>query len=59
MIPRSLTLTVYGDLDVSVVDEMPAGRGVIVNGVRDLKKTEEAAEFVREQLEQGRQAYIS
>ena len=57
-IPRTLTLTVYGDLDVSVVDEMPAGRGTIVTGVRDLKKTEEAAEFVRENLEQGRQAYI-
>lgn len=57
-IPRTLTLTVYGDLDVSVVDEMPAGRGTIVTGVRDLKKTEEAATFIREHLEQGRQAYI-
>ncbi|NOX98427.1 MAG: ATP-dependent DNA helicase RecG, partial [Verrucomicrobia bacterium] len=57
-IPRTLTLTVYGDLDVSVVDEMPAGRGAIVTGVRDLKKTSEAAKFVREHLQQGRQAYI-
>lgn len=57
-IPRTLTLTVYGDLDVSVVDEMPAGRGSIVTGVRDLKKTREAADFVREHLEKGRQVYI-
>jgi len=57
-IPRTLTLTVYGDLDISVVDEMPAGRGAIVTGVRDLKKTKEATEFVREHLEEGRQAYI-
>jgi ATP-dependent DNA helicase RecG len=57
-IPRTLTLTVYGDLDVSVVDEMPSGRGAIVTGVRDLKKTKEAADFVREHLEKGRQAYI-
>ena len=57
-IPRTLTLTVYGDLDISVVDEMPAGRGAIVTGVRDLKKTKEAADFVRGHLEEGRQAYI-
>jgi ATP-dependent DNA helicase RecG len=57
-IPRTLTQTVYGDLDVSVVDEMPAGRGVIVTAVRDLKKTKEAAAFVREHLAKGRQAYI-
>lgn len=57
-IPRTLTQTVYGDLDVSVVDEMPAGRGVIVTAVRDLKKTKEAADFVREHLAKGRQAYI-
>ncbi len=57
-IPRTLTLTVYGDLDVSLVDEMPAGRGAIITGVRDLKKTKAAADFVREQLEKGRQAYI-
>ncbi len=57
-IPRTLTLTVYGDLDVSLVDEMPTGRGAIVTAVRDLKKTREATDFVRGHLEQGRQAYI-
>ncbi|MCF6311492.1 MAG: ATP-dependent DNA helicase RecG [Verrucomicrobiales bacterium] len=57
-IPRTLTLTAYGDLDVSLVDEMPAGRGAIITGVRDLKKTKQAADFVRQHLQQGRQAYI-
>jgi ATP-dependent DNA helicase RecG len=57
-IPRTLTMTVYGDLDVSVLDELPAGRGKIITAVRDLKATPKAAKFVREQLEAGRQAYI-
>lgn len=57
-IPRTLTMTVYGDLDVSVLDELPAGRGKIITAVRDLKTTPKAAKFVREQLEAGRQAYI-
>ena len=57
-IPRTLTMTVYGDLDVSILDEMPAGRGKIVTAVRDLKTTPKAADFVKEQLAEGRQAYI-
>ncbi len=58
-IPRTLTLTVYGDLDVSVLDELPAGRGEVVTAVRDArKKTREATEFLKGQLEKGRQAYI-
>ena len=57
-IPRTLTLSVYGDLDVSILDELPAGRGKIVTGIRDTEKTEAAAQFVRDQLAEGRQAYI-
>jgi ATP-dependent DNA helicase RecG len=57
-IPRTLTLSVYGDLDVSVLDEMPAGRGKIVTGIRDTGKIEAAAQFLREQLAEGRQAYL-
>jgi len=57
-IPRTLTLTVYGDLDVSVLDELPAGRGRIVTALRDPKKTPEAARFLIEHIDQGRQAYI-
>jgi len=57
-IPRTLTMSLYGDLDVSTLDELPKGRGKIVTGVRDAAKLPEAAKFIREQLEAGRQAYI-
>ncbi|MBL9155728.1 MAG: ATP-dependent DNA helicase RecG [Verrucomicrobiales bacterium] len=57
-IPRTLTLSVYGDLDVSILDELPAGRGKIITGIRDTAKTEAAAQFLRDQLAAGRQAYI-
>ncbi len=57
-IPRTLTMTLYGDLDVSVLDELPAGRGKIVTAARDADKLPEAAKFLREKLEAGRQAYI-
>jgi ATP-dependent DNA helicase RecG len=57
-IPRTLTMTLYGDLDVSTLDELPAHRGKIVTGVRDTAKLPEAVKFLREHLEAGRQAYI-
>ena len=57
-IPRTLTMTLYGDLDVSTLDEMPAGRGRIITAVRPVAKLPDAAKFLREQLEAGRQAYI-
>lgn len=57
-IPRTLTMTVYGDLDVSTLDEVPAHRGRIITAVRDRSKLPEAVKFLREQLEAGRQAYI-
>ncbi len=57
-IPRTLTMTVYGDLDVSALDEMPAGRGKIVTAVRDSGKLPEVTAFIRKELEAGRQAYI-
>ena len=57
-IPRTLTMTIYGDLDVSTLDEMPAGRGKIITGVRAPTKLPEAAKFIREQLDSGRQCYI-
>jgi len=57
-IPRSLTLTVYGDLDVSIIDELPTGRGKISTGVRVKPKVNDVKQFLKDQLEEGRQAYI-
>ncbi|MCX6857707.1 MAG: helicase-related protein [Verrucomicrobia bacterium] len=57
-IPRTLTLTIYGDLDVSTIDERPKERGKIITKVRPATKQAEAAKFLLEQLEEGRQAYL-
>jgi ATP-dependent DNA helicase RecG len=57
-IPRTLTMTVYGDLDVSIIDEMPRNRGKIVTAVRDESKLGEVLAFLRTQLEAGRQLYV-
>src|SRR4030095_11917758 len=57
-IPRTLTMTIYGDLDVSTIDEMPANRGKIVTAVRDVSKLGEVLAFLRTQLEAGRQLYV-
>ena len=57
-IPRTLTMTVYGDLDVSIIDEMPRNRGKIITGVRDQSKLVEVLSFFRAQLESGRQLYV-
>ena len=57
-IPRTLTMTIYGDLDVSTIDQMPANRGRIVTALRDSSKMPEAAAFIRKHLEEGRQAYV-
>jgi ATP-dependent DNA helicase RecG len=57
-IPRTLTMTVYGDLDVSVIDEMPADRGKIITAVRERGKLPEVLIFMRRELEASRQAYV-
>ncbi|MFC6645280.1 ATP-dependent DNA helicase RecG [Granulicella cerasi] len=57
-IPRTLALTMYGDLEASVLDELPPGRTPITTRRLDGKRAAEAWEFVRKQVEQGRQAYI-
>ena len=57
-IPRTLALTLYGDLDLSLLDEMPPGRIPVRTLVRPHNKLDEAADFVRQQLDQGRQAYF-
>jgi ATP-dependent DNA helicase RecG len=57
-IPRTLGLTLYGDLDVSVIDELPAGRGKIKTFVRAADKLPKVWEFIREKISGGRQAYV-
>ena len=49
-IPRTLGLTLYGDLDVSVIDEMPGGRGGIKTFVRTADKLPKVWEFIREKI---------
>ncbi len=57
-IPRTLTLTIYGDLDVSTIDQRPQQGVKIITKVRPISKQEEAAKFLREQIEAGRQGYL-
>jgi ATP-dependent DNA helicase RecG len=57
-IPRSLGLTLYGDLDLSVIDELPHGRGPLKTFVRSADKLPKVWEFIRRQIAQGRQAYV-
>ncbi len=57
-IPRSLALTLYGDLDLSVLDEMPPGRTPVTTGVRGPESREAAFQFLESQLREGRQGYI-
>ena len=57
-IPRTITMTVYGDLDVSTLDEMPRGRGKVITAVRSSTKLGEVLGFLRAQLEAGRQIYV-
>ena len=57
-IPRSLALTLYGDLDVSVLDERPPGRQPVTTAVRPESARDRVFEFARAQLEAGRQVYV-
>jgi ATP-dependent DNA helicase RecG len=57
-IPRTLTMTVYGDLDVSLIDELPAGRRPIITAVREQPDAAQVASFLKQQFEAGRQAYL-
>jgi ATP-dependent DNA helicase RecG len=57
-IPRSLALTLYGDLDLSVLDERPPGRQPVRTGLRAQSAEEKVLDFVRDQVGEGRQAYL-
>jgi ATP-dependent DNA helicase RecG len=57
-IPRSLALTIYGDLDLSVLDELPPARQKIRTAVRQEARRDAVYEFIRDEVGNGRQAYI-
>ncbi|MDY3917845.1 MAG: ATP-dependent DNA helicase RecG [Candidatus Limivivens sp.] len=57
-IPRTLAVILYGDLDISVVDELPANRLPIKNCVVDTRYRPKAWEFIRKEVENGHQAYV-
>jgi ATP-dependent DNA helicase RecG len=57
-IPRTLALTIYGDLDLSIIDQMPAGRKQVITAIVPQNKREESYEAIRTELKNGRQAYV-
>jgi ATP-dependent DNA helicase RecG len=57
-IPRTLSLTLYGDLDVSILDEMPPGRIPVSTKLVFAKSEQQMWSFVRNELDRGRQAYV-
>ncbi len=57
-IPRTLALTIYGDLDISVLDELPPGRAKITTRIVKAQERDEAYDAVRRELKAGRQAFV-
>ena len=57
-IPRTMTLTIYGDLDVSLIKHLPPGRKPIKTSVKTLRSRNKVYEFVHEEISAGRQAYV-
>lgn len=57
-IPRSLALMIYGDLDLSVINELPIGRKPIITRLVEPKNREKAYQFIRNQIKQGRQVFV-
>ena len=57
-IPRTLALMIYGDLDISLIDEMPPGRQKVITSIVTDKEKTKAYDFIKNQVDNGRQAYI-
>ena len=57
-IPRTLSMTLYGDLNISIIDELPPNRKVIKSYFKQLDKLTEVCKYIKEEIKKGRQAYI-
>ena len=57
-IPRTLALTIYGDLDVSLIDELPKGRKKIITRIIPPEKRKEAYEFIKKEVKKGKQVFV-
>ena len=57
-IPRTLALTIYGDLDLTLIDELPKGRKKIITKLVKEKDREKAYQFIRKEIEKGRQVFV-
>ncbi|MEG2348224.1 MAG: ATP-dependent DNA helicase RecG [Clostridia bacterium] len=57
-IPRTLAITLYGDLDISIIDEMPPGRNLVKTFIIDEKLESRVNVFIKKQVELGRQVYV-
>jgi ATP-dependent DNA helicase RecG len=57
-IPRTLALTIYGDLDLSLIDEMPKGRKKVITKIIPPKDRQKAYNFIRQEVKKGRQVFV-
>jgi ATP-dependent DNA helicase RecG len=57
-IPRTLALTIYGDLDLSIIDQMPLGRKKVITEIIGENKRQDAYEKIKKELSEGRQLYV-
>ena len=57
-IPRTLAIILYGDLDLSIIDEMPPGRSPVITAVRDESSEDKINSFLKSQINEGRQIYV-